>query len=441
MAGDASTGVSRRTVLQATSGLAATAGVTGLASAAPDDTVEVNVGFTGASVQADLEANYEVRQSFTFNASTMRMTAQEAAELRRREDVRYVEENGKMYKLGSSVPWGIDRVGATTAHDNGYTGEGASVAVIDTGVDSTHPEFQGILGDGYAPAECGSGGFLCSFLGNGHPCEEPWDDDHNHGTHCAGSVSTVDEEIPGVSVGATIHPVKVLNCMGSGDMSDVAAGIEWTADQGIDIASMSLGSPDEVQVVSDAVEYAASQGVLLIAAAGNEGEPDSVGWPAAHEDVIAVSATSEDDSMASFSSVGPEVDIAAPGEDVNSAVYGGYDTFSGTSMACPHVSGAAAQLMALGLDADDTVDVLLGTAEDIGHSENEQGAGLLDVWAAIEDAGEPGDPDEGPEIVSFSVDAGEVLAEFDASDADGDVEVTLTLVDDGGNSDEESTVA
>ena len=98
---------------------------------------------------------------------------------------------------------------------------------------------------------------------------------------------------------------------------------------------------------------------------------------------MAVSATSCDDSLASFSSTGPEVELAAPGENIYSSVIGSYDTFSGTSMACPHVSGAGAQLMANGYSNKNARQQLKDTAEDIGLSSNEQGSGLLDVAAAL----------------------------------------------------------
>jgi len=125
---------------------------------------------------------------------------------------------------------------------------------------------------------------------------------------------------------------------------------------------------------------------LLVAAAGNSGPcSDCVGYPAAYSEVVAVSSTASDDSLSDFSSTGPEVELAAPGTDIYSSVAsnGGYDTFSGTSMACPHVSGAAGQLMADGATNAEARKTLKDNAEDIGLASNESGAGLLDVASAL----------------------------------------------------------
>jgi len=160
--------------------------------------------------------------------------------------------------------------------------------------------------------------------------------------------------------------------------------VEWVADQGYDVASMSLGGSSGSSALKDAVQYAQEKGVLLVAAAGNSGPcSDCVGYPAAYSEVVAVSSTASDDSLSSFSSTGSEVEIAAPGSDIRSTIPGGYDTFSGTSMACPHVSGAAGQLMANGASNANARDTLASSAEDIGLASNESGAGLLDVATAL----------------------------------------------------------
>ncbi|MFC6991937.1 S8 family serine peptidase [Haladaptatus sp. GCM10025707] len=166
--------------------------------------------------------------------------------------------------------------------------------------------------------------------------------------------------------------------------SDVAKGIEWVGDQGFDVGSLSLGGGAS-ETLKEAVEYTTSKGVLLVAAAGNDGPcTDCVGYPAAYPEVVAVSSTNQNDGLSSFSSQGPEIDIAAPGSNIYSTYTGGsYATLSGTSMACPHVSGAAGQLMAQGQSASQARNTLLSTAEDIGLSANESGAGLVDVAAAL----------------------------------------------------------
>ncbi|WP_254537156.1 S8 family peptidase [Halomarina litorea] len=316
-------------------------------------------------------------------------------QLRRRRDVRYVEEDGTMHAIhgdagargprnggggdvgttaAQTLGWGVDRVDAEVAHANGATGASADVAVLDTGIDSDHPDLQGNLGAGKA------------FVKARGKYAEKWDDDNDHGTHCAGIADGIDngEGVVGVSTAATLHAVKVLDKRGSGSFSDIAAGVQYVADQGWDVGSMSLGASSGSQTLKDACQYAVDRGVFLVAAAGNSGPcSDCVGYPAKYSTVVAVSSTAPGDSLSGFSSTGPEVELAAPGTDIYSTVPGGYDTFSGTSMACPHVAGAAGLLMANG-DSNTTARSQLGsTAEDIGLSANESGAGLLDVAAAL----------------------------------------------------------
>lgn len=368
--------ISRRQLLQTIGGTTALVGFGGLASAQPDDVVEVNVGYTQDSGrQATVStANRTVREHRS-DAATIRVQKRKVEELRQRSDVRYVEENGQMHALAQSTPWGVDRVGATDAHDDGTTGSGADIAILDTGIDSDHPDLQANLGAGKAFATC-----------SGAECNEEWDDDAGHGTHCAGTADAVDnsEGVVGVSTDATLHAVKVLSGSGSGSYSDIAAGIEYVADQGWDVASLSLGG-SRSSVVTDAVQYAYNRGVLLVAAAGNSGPcSDCVSYPAAEPECIAVSAINDSDGLASFSSTGSEVEIAAPGANINSTyVSDGYNTLSGTSMACPHVAGAGGLLMSEGYANTEARQQLTDTAEDIGLSDNEQGAGLLDAVAAL----------------------------------------------------------
>ncbi|MFC6736080.1 S8 family serine peptidase [Halolamina salina] len=351
--------------------------------------MEVNIGWANGRGRSKAKGapGEEVRE-FAFGAMTKRMPAQAAKGLRNNPNIRYVEENGTMEALAQSTPWGIDRTDSEVAHTNGDTGDGADIAIIDTGIDDDHPDLQANVGEGKAFATCGSGGPFggCYFSGNSNSCNTDWSDDNDHGTHCAGTANAVNNEqgVVGVSTQATLHAVKVLDCGGSGSFSDIAAGVEYVADQGWDVASMSLGGSSSSQTLKDAVAYAADAGVFLVAAAGNSGScTDCVGYPAAYDEVMAVSATSSDDSLASFSSTGPEVEIAAPGENVNSTVAGGYGQKSGTSMACPHVAGAAGQLAAQGLSRTEIRDTLKSTAEDIGLGSNESGSGLLDVAAAL----------------------------------------------------------
>ncbi len=369
------TSLSRRNVLKSVGAGAGAATLPGLAAADPQDKVEVNVGFANDAgrAAAQRQADETVRE-FNFDVATMRMPKQAAQGLTNNPNVRFVEENGEMFALAQEVPYGIYQVNADDSITSDYTGAGVDVAVIDTGIDADHPDLERNLGKGaYAVACSGS-------------CTTGWDDDNGHGTHCAGTVGAVnnDRGVIGVAPDVTLHAVKVLGGSGGGSYSDIAAGIEYTADQGWDVASLSLGGGYS-QTVADACSYADNRGVFLSAAAGNSGPcTDCVGYPAALNTTVAVSAVDRYENLAGFSSTGPEVDLTAPGKDVLSTrAGGGTEQLSGTSMACPHVSGAAAVLMAAGYSASQAERRLKNTATDLGLPSNEQGAGQIDLGSAI----------------------------------------------------------
>src|SRR6056297_1938518 len=367
---DNTTGISRRNILKMAGSSAAATGLAGLSAAEGD--VEVNVGFSSErGRQAAHSKATDVKRDFdSLDVVTAKMPAEAAQGLQNNPHVRYVEENGTVKAHAQTLPWGIDRVDADIAHSNGDTGNGADIAILDTGIDKDHPDLKANLGNGK------------DFSGKG-----TWNDGDGHGTHCAGIANAVNntEGVVGVSTEATLHAGKVLGDDGSGSFSDVAAGIEWAANQGYDVASLSLGASSGSSTVKDAVDYAYNNGVLVVSSAGNSGPcNDCVGYPAAYSNAVAVSSTDSDDSLSSFSSTGSEVELAAPGGSVYSTYKGGgYDTLSGTSMSCPHVSGAGAQLMANGASNTEARSTLQSTAEDLGLSSNEQGYGLLDVEAAI----------------------------------------------------------
>ena len=370
--------VSRRGALKlggAVAGLAA--GAAGSASALstglPTDVVRVNVGYTDESaLSAITSLASEVIYEFEFGAATVSLPEAAIGTLRSRDDVDYVERDGRIRAIAQSLPWGIDRIDAEVAHSGGEIGSGADVAIIDTGIDGTHPDLSANLGAGRS--------FVLGIA------SRLWQDDNGHGTHVAGIADSVDNSqgVVGVSTEATLHAVKVLTGAGYGRNSDVAKGVEYVGQQGWDVGNMSLGG-ESSQLLRDACEYARSNGVLIVAAAGNSGScSDCVGYPAAYDACLAVSATNRDDGLASFSSTGPEVELAAPGANVNSTYLGGtYQSLSGTSMASPHVAGAAGQLAADGCTNEEARNRLTSTAEDLGLAANEQGNGLLDVPAAL----------------------------------------------------------
>ena len=248
------------------------------------------------------------------------------------------------------TPWGIIRV------NGGQTYTGSNVAyIIDSGIDGTHED---LIVDA-------SKGFNAFSKGKDSDINT---DGNGHGTHVAGTVAAINNAIGvvGVAAGATVVPIKVLDSRGSGSYSGVIAGVDFVGSNGRagDVANMSLGGPSS-QALNDAV-IAASSTVKFSLAAGNENSPASTTSPASANapNIYTISAMDSNDRIASFSNYGnPPVDYAAPGVGILSTVPGGYATYSGTSMAAPHVAG----ILLLGnirsdgtltLDKDNTPDTI-----------------------------------------------------------------------------------
>ena len=275
-----------------------------------------------------------------------------------------------------SRQWGPQNIYAPEAWDTQKGSSGITIAIADTGVDYNHPDLRGRVTLGY------------DFANND---EDPWDD-HYHGTHCAGIAgATLNNNIGIAGVAqCTIMAVKVLDSQGSGYYSWVASGIRYAADNGADVVSMSLGGSSSSQVLEDACNYAYEQkNVVVVAAAGNSGPSDyTVGYPAKYDSVMAISALEKGDTIAYYSSRGPEVELAAPGSDIYSCVPGGYRSLSGTSMACPHVSGVAGLVLSQNpqLSAYQVRDLLQDTAEDLGAGGRDHlyGYGKVDANEAVQ---------------------------------------------------------
>ena len=272
---------------------------------------------------------------------TAHLTAKEIAALKKDPNVETVEEDGKCYALdrpstmliegqptvqAETVPWGIARIKANLAWDISR-GKGIRVAVLDTGIDFDHPDLKSNYRGG-----------VSFVVGETTP-----EDFNRHGTHCAGTIAAAinGAGVVGVAPAAYLYAVKVLAADGAGTWSWLISGLSWCISNGIHIASMSLGGAAAPNALKSMCDLAFARGVLLVAAAGNSGGP--VGMPAKYASVIAVSAIDSGNAVPTFSCRGPEVELCAPGVNVLSTVPGGgYGTLSGTSMACPHVAGAAA---------------------------------------------------------------------------------------------------
>lgn len=335
--------------------------------------------------QIDLSAHTSlrlIRGVFSKARSQTLLSRDDVAFVQQDHELTYVSEPAGTGSSASSetLPWGIDRIDADVAHRQGATGDGVDVGVIDGGITATHPDLRGNVAD--PDAEDNHAAWTDCSGGN---CTHPWADDGGHGTHVAGTIAAEqgDSGVVGVAPDATLHALKVCSGRGGCRTSSIVEAIRYAADQGWDVINLSLGSPRESPALQAAGTYAVEAGVVPVAAAGNRGSPNSVGYPAAYDEYLAVSATTIEDGIAGFSSTGPEVDIAAPGEDVCSADLAGHAARSGTSMAAPHVAGAVAQLRSAGYTPSEGRQRLRETAEDISHGETEQGAGLVDVAAAL----------------------------------------------------------
>lgn len=238
-----------------------------------------------------------------------------------------------------TLPWGIDRVDAELAWTTSFGASSTKVAVIDTGISKDHPDLKENLKGGY----------------NAINPSKDWNDDNGHGSHVAGIIGAVNNMIGvvGVAPQVDLYAVKSLDRSGSGFISDIIEGIQWSVANNIQVINMSFGSASGSQALRDALTSAYDSGIVLVAAAGNSG--GVVLYPASYPEVIAISAIDSKDKLASFSSRGKEISLAAPGVDIYSTYKGsGYMTLSGTSMAAPHVSGVIALVLNTPAGAYDT---------------------------------------------------------------------------------------
>src|SRR3989344_5383366 len=357
------------------------------------------------------------------------------------EEDHKVEATAITYDTEYSNAWGVERIESGVAHEQNYKGQGVKIGIIDSGINYTHPDL--------APNYKGGYDFYYYDL-------DPMDV-YGHGTHVAGTACAADNDngvassklgVVGVAPECDLYSLRVLNENGVGYESDIVSAIEWslgrevtllpwgdtlgTTTQGVrmDVVNLSLGSSQAYSLASEQTfAVAASEGLIIVAAAGNSGNPGGKGintiYPANYESVIAVGATKQGDSRASFSSTGPNVELVAPGESVYSTWndnVGYYDPQpvctgvlvdvnsdgqldgecykygSGTSMASPHVAGVAALIIAAGysdyngdgvINNRDVRAILDASATDLGTTGRDPqfGYGLVNALSAVQTAG------------------------------------------------------
>ncbi|WP_459503160.1 S8 family peptidase [Bacillus sp. C1] len=252
-------------------------------------------------------------------------------------DVEYAEPNYYFHAFWTpndpyfNNQYGLQKIQAPSAWDNQRSDPDVKIAIIDTGVQGSHPDLASkvIYGHDYVDNDSQS------------------DDGNGHGTHCAGIAGALTNNnigIAGVAPQSSIYAVRVLDNQGSGTLDAVAKGIREAADSGAKVISLSLGASSGGTALQQAVQYAWNKGAVIVAAAGNDGNTKP-NYPAYYNEVISVASTDRLDRKSSFSTYGNWVDVAAPGSSIYSTYKGSsYQTLSGTSMATPHVAGVAGLL-------------------------------------------------------------------------------------------------
>jgi subtilisin family serine protease len=282
----------------------------------------------------------EKRFSRAINALSVKVKHSEAGRIRNNPKVLFVELDQPMYALDTQSPspsWGLDRIDQRALPLNStFTasakGAGVNAYIVDTGISSTHVDFTGRMSTGFSSIVDGNGTNDCN----------------GHGTHVAGTTAGTTY---GIAKSATLIPVRVLDCIGSGTTSGVIAGLDWIVGHHTAgtpaVANMSLGGGASA-ALDAAVQNVINDGVVMAVAAGNDGLNACNYSPARATNAITVGSTTTADARSTFSNTGTCVDIFAPGSSITSAWIGNttaISTISGTSMAAPHVAGVAAVLI------------------------------------------------------------------------------------------------
>jgi thermitase len=296
---------------------------------------------------------------------------------------------------GYAQQWGFPKISAPAAWDTARGSSSVVIAVVDTGVQRTHPDLDAKIVPGY------------DYVQN----DSAPDDGNGHGTHVAGTAAAETNNATGgagTCPDCRIMPVRVLDNNGSGTLANVAKGITYAADNGAQVINLSLGGGG-TSTLQQAVDYAAGKGAFLACAAGNSNTSStSSAYPGAYANCFAVASTTSSDARSSFSNYGSWVEVAAPGSSIYSTwINGGYNTINGTSMAAPHVAGLAGLLAAQGLTGTQSRDRICSTADKITGTGSLWTCGRINAAAAVGgSAPPPPPPPSGSAIVNGGFESG-----------------------------------
>ena len=285
----------------------------------------------------------------SIEAVTIEIDPNQMDQLSKEPQIKSIEKDQLVQLQSQTTSWGYSQLNLENSVPSTLTGKNIRIAIIDTGVDTSHPDLK------IAGGKC-----VLEQVLNGGWCSKSYEDDNGHGTHVAGIIGAQNNDIGvvGVAPEASIYAIKALDQEGYGTTSSILAGIDWAIQNNMDIINMSLNSEYYEPAMESIIKKAYNKGILIVAAAGNEehvtGKEENVLYPAKFSQAIAVSALGRSMDLIHTSSVGKEMELTAPGGSIYSTVplaydidgkRDGYMSMSGTSMATPFVSAVAALYM------------------------------------------------------------------------------------------------
>lgn len=274
--------------------------------------------------------------------------------------------NIEALKTMQIVPWGVDKTEAPALWTK-VTGKGVKVAVMDSGMSFKHPDFGNNIKDGYNAID---------------PTQLPVDD-YGHGTLVSGVIAAQHNEfgIVGIAPDVELYPIKVLDKYGEGEISDIVSGVEWCIKNKIQIINMSFAILEDKPLLRSAIDRAVNAGIIVVASASNTYDGGDAGYPASYDNVISVTAVDKRFRICKTAPRG-KVNFSAPGvEVVSTSSDGGYEEFSGTSLAAPHITGIIALILQdpqkfelpkdKGYSYKDIYKVLKGLSKDLGQKDED----------------------------------------------------------------------